>query len=62
MLQLIGIVLTILLIVYWVIAFSILYHLVRFGVGTPPKKIALTFIISSLVLSLITIFIYARLT
>lgn len=36
--------------VYWVFAFMIFYHLVRFGIGTQPKRLALIFLIGSGVL------------
>lgn len=41
------------MLVYWTFAFLILYHLIRFGVGNQPKKIALFFLAGSLVLSII---------
>lgn len=42
------------MLVFWVGVFFILYHLIRFGVSSQPKKIALVFIIGSILLSLIT--------
>ncbi len=42
------------MLVFWVGVFFILYHLIRFGVSTQPKKIAIVFIIGSVMLSLIT--------
>lgn len=38
------------LIVFWLNAFTILYHFIRFGVGTRPKQAALIFLIGSVVL------------
>jgi len=40
-------------VVFWLFAFAILYHLIRFGVGTRPKQASLIFLIGSLVLFLI---------
>jgi len=45
----------ILLIVYWIHTFVILYHLIRFGVGTRPKQVALAFFIGSFGLFLLLI-------
>ena len=39
---------TITLFVYWILTFIILYHLVRFGIGTQPKKIAAIFLLGSI--------------
>lgn len=36
------------LVTYWTTNFIIFYHLVRFGVGTQPKKIAFFFLIGSI--------------
>jgi hypothetical protein len=36
--------------VYWMGGFAILYHLIRFGIGTLPKQFALIFFIGSLLL------------
>ena len=35
---------------YWIGAFIILYHLIRFGIGNRPKIIALIFFIGSIVI------------
>lgn len=40
---------------YWVVAFIILYHLTRFGIGVQPKKFATMFLFGSVVLSGVTI-------
>lgn len=46
---LIGILLVVLtLLVYWVTVFIVFYHLIRFGVGTQPKKIALLFLLGAI--------------
>ncbi len=35
---------------YWVFTFTIFYHLIRFSVGTLPKKIAFIFLFGAVVL------------
>lgn len=37
--------------IYWGVAFVILYHLTRFGIGVQPKKFAAAFLFGSVVLS-----------
>jgi hypothetical protein len=51
---------TLIMLVYWTGAFVILYHLIRFGVGDQPKKIAVIFLAGSLFLSIITTLFFAR--
>ena len=46
--------------VYWSMAFTIIYHLIRFGVGTLPKRIALVFLGGCIVLSMTTILFFAQ--
>jgi len=41
-------------------AFSIIYHLIRFGVGVRPKILALTFFIGSFVLFVMVIVAYSQ--
>lgn len=48
------------MLVFWVGVFFILYHLIRFGVSTQPKKIAIVFIIGSVLLSLITTLLFIQ--
>lgn len=36
---------------YWGVAFIILYHLARFGIGVQPKKLAAIFLFGSIILS-----------
>jgi len=45
---------------YWLGAFFVMYHLIRFGVGNQPKKIALLFMAGSLALSVITTLFFAQ--
>lgn len=46
--------------IYWTLAFTILYHLIRFGVGTLPKKIAIVFLAGGIVLSTVTVLFFAQ--
>jgi hypothetical protein len=56
----IGILLVILsLVVYWTVVFVILYHLVRFGIGTQPKKIALIFLLGAIGLFFLSVSLFA---
>jgi len=48
------------MLVYWIAAFVILYHLIRFGIGSHPKKVAVAFLGGSLILSIITTLFYAQ--
>lgn len=43
---------------FWSFCFIIFYHLIRFGVGTQPKKLAAIFLIGSVVLYCITIILF----
>ncbi len=45
--------------VYWVVSFITLYHLVRFGIGTQPKKIAATFLFGLVGLFFLSVFLFA---
>ena len=49
-----------LMLLYWVGAFFILYHLIRFGVGSSPKKMSVIFLAGSLFLCLITILLFGQ--
>ena len=52
----------IILAVYSWYTFSIIYHLIRFGVGTNPKKLALIFFVGSFILFSLTVISYLRIT
>ncbi len=45
---------------YWTGGFLILYHLIRFGVGSNPKKVAIVFLAGSLILSIIATMFFAQ--
>ncbi|MBP6974382.1 MAG: hypothetical protein KBB54_00375 [Candidatus Pacebacteria bacterium] len=49
-----------LMLLYWSGTFVILYHLLRFGIGSQPKKIAVVFLAGSLILSIITTLFFAQ--
>lgn len=44
--------------IYWGVAFIILYHLTRFGIGIQPKKFAAFFLFGSVILSCVTIILF----
>ncbi len=46
--------------IYWGIAFVILYHLSRFGIGVQPKKFAAIFLLGSVILSAAVIILFMR--
>ena len=46
--------------IYWSLAFTVLYHLLRFGVGTLPKKVAIVFLAGSILLSMVTIMFFTQ--
>ena len=48
----------ILLAIYLWYTFAITYHLIRFGIGTQPKKISLIFLIGSFILFTAVILVY----
>ena len=48
----------IIFLIYWGVAFVILYHLTRFGIGVQPKKFAAIFLLGSVALSFLTIILF----
>lgn len=40
---------------YWTGIFLLLYHLIRFGIGTHPRRIAFLMIIVSLLLTILSV-------
>lgn len=46
---------------FWLLAFFILYHLTRFGVGTFPKRLAALFLGGAVILSCVVFLSYASL-
>jgi hypothetical protein len=46
---------------YWLGAFFILYHLIRFGVGPNPKRTAVIFLAGSLFFSLVVVLLFGQL-
>ena len=49
------------LIFYWIRAFIIMYHLVRFGIGPAPKFLALLFLVGSGFFFMVAISLYVQL-
>lgn len=45
-----GIAIVFLALVYWIPAFFLVYHLIRFGIGSRPKFLALIFLVGSVIL------------
>ena len=41
--------------VYWVFTFMIFYHLIRFGIGIQPKRLAFVFIVGAGVLYCVSV-------
>jgi len=50
----------IVLVFYLWYTFSIVYHLIRFGVGTKPKRTALIFLVGSFLLFNLSIITYLK--
>ncbi len=48
----------VMLAIYWLFSFFILYHLIRFGVGTRPKQASLIYLVGSLLLFFFIVFTY----
>ena len=46
---------------FWLIAFVIIYHFSRFGIGTQPKKLAAIFLMGSVVLFCTSVIFYNNL-
>ena len=44
-----------LFLIYWIQAFFIIYHLIRFGIGPKPKIIAMIFFVGSIFLTLVVV-------
>lgn len=45
---------------YWLGIFILLYHLIRFGIGTLPKRIALILLLGAIALTALAILIVIR--
>lgn len=56
-----GLVVTALFIGFWITSFTILYHLIRFGIGVLPKKLAVLFLIGAITLFTWSVILFARL-
>jgi hypothetical protein len=43
---------------FWILTFSILYHLIRFGIGTMPKQIAFFYFCGCIVLNIVSTLLF----
>ena len=46
--------------IFWIFAFFLLYHFMRFGVGSAPKKTAFVFLTGALIIFIFVVFFYAQ--
>ncbi|MDP3763091.1 MAG: hypothetical protein Q8Q92_00280 [bacterium] len=53
-----NVLVALILLAYWGVAFIILYHLARFGIGVQPKRFAAIFLFGSVALSVATIIFF----
>lgn len=53
-----NVLIAVIFLVYWGMAFIILYHLTRFGIGVQPKRFAAIFLLGSVILSAATIILF----
>ena len=53
--QLITIFIILFILGFWIGVFLLLYHLIRFGIGTHPRRIAFFMIIVSLLLTILSV-------
>lgn len=44
--------------IFWLASFVIFYHLTRFGIGTKPKKLAVLFLLGSVLLFSVSLVLY----
>ena len=49
----------ILILSFWIYIFVIFYHLVRFGIGTQPKVLSAMFVLGSMILFFICVFLFS---
>ncbi|KKS88311.1 MAG: hypothetical protein A3G02_02845 [Candidatus Yanofskybacteria bacterium RIFCSPLOWO2_12_FULL_44_13b] len=52
--------LALLVLVYWIQAFFIIYHLIRFGIGPKPKIFSLIFFVGSALLFMLVAGLYVN--
>ncbi|MEK7135451.1 MAG: hypothetical protein AAB780_01970 [Patescibacteria group bacterium] len=57
----VGVVVGALFVGFWITSFTILYHLIRFGIGVLPKKLAVLFLVGAISLFTWSIILFARL-
>lgn len=47
--------------VFWTSCFAVFYHLIRFGVGTLPKRLSALFLVGSVTLFCFAVVLYIKL-
>ena len=55
-----NIIIALALLIYWGIAFVILYHLARFGIGVQPKRLSAIFLLGSVILSATAVIFFMK--
>lgn len=55
-----GIILALFLVGYWTGVYMLLYHLIRFGIGTHPRRLAFILLLGSIVLTILAIALYMQ--
>ncbi len=53
--EIINVVVVLFLLGFWTVIFLLLYHLIRFGIGTHPRRVAFLMLMGSIVLTALTI-------
>lgn len=46
--------------IFWIVSFTILYHLTRFGVGTLPKKLSALFLVGAIIIFCISLVLFIK--
>ena len=55
-----GIILVLFLVGYWTGVYMLLYHLIRFGIGTHPRRLAFILLLGSIVLTILALALYMQ--
>ncbi len=53
--QFINIIVVLFLLGFWTAIFLLIYHLIRFGLGTHPRRIAFVMLIGSIILTILAV-------
>ncbi len=46
--------------IFWIVTFTTLYHLTRFGVGTLPKKLSALFLVGAVLIFCISLVLFIK--